>query len=297
MTAKPGATFAQRALAPVRTAPEFRRLVEGWRKEGRRTAFVPTMGALHDGHLSLVRLARENADRVSASIFVNPTQFGPNEDLDRYPRQEAKDIELLAGVGCDAVFTPNPAELYPEGFATSITVGGPSQDLETRFRPQMFGGVAVVVAKLLILAQPHVAVFGEKDYQQLLVIRRLVADLGLPVEVLSGETVREDDGLALSSRNAYLSPRERGVAGTLNLALADAARRAAKGEPVAAIERDTAAELLEAGFDAVDYVAVRRAVDLTPFGGPIDAPARVLAAARIGKTRLIDNMAVKVTAP
>jgi pantoate--beta-alanine ligase len=279
-------------LELARTAADFRRLAQNWRREGRRIAFVPTMGALHEGHLSLVRLAGERADRVSASIFVNPAQFAPTEDLDRYPRQEARDLELLADAGCDAVFLPTPAEIYPSGFATAIEVGGPSVDLEGRFRPQMFAGVALVVAKLLVLAQPDIAVFGEKDFQQLLVVRRLVADLGLPAEIVAGPTVREDDGLALSSRNAYLDPRQRRIAGSLNLALADAARRAAKGEKVAAIEADATAELLEAGFDAVDYVAVRRADDLTRFPGSVDAPARVLAAARIGATRLIDNLAV-----
>lgn len=281
------------ALAPVRSASDFRSLIENWRREGRRIGFVPTMGALHDGHLSLVRLARERADRVCASIFVNPTQFAPTEDLDRYPRQEAKDLELLAAAACDVVFLPSPDELYPAGFATSITVGGPSLDLEAKFRPQMFGGVALVVAKLLILAQPHVAVFGEKDFQQLLVVKRLVTDLGLPAEIVAGPTVREDDGLALSSRNAYLDPRQRRIAGRLNLALADAARRAAKGDAVASIEADTTAELLEAGFDAVDYVAVRRADDLARFARAVDAPARVLAAVRVGTTRLIDNMPVE----
>lgn len=281
------------ALAPVRSASDFRSLIENWRREGRRIGFVPTMGALHDGHLSLVRLARERADRVCASIFVNPTQFAPTEDLDRYPRQEAKDLELLAAAACDVVFLPSPDELYPAGFATSITVGGPSLDLEAKFRPQMFGGVALVVAKLLILAQPHVAVFGEKDFQQLLVVKRLVTDLGLPAEIVAGPTVREDDGLALSSRNAYLDPRQRRIAGRLNLALADAARRAAKGDAVPSIEADTTAELLEAGFDAVDYVAVRRADDLARFARAVDAPARVLAAVRVGTTRLIDNMPVE----
>lgn len=281
------------ALAPVRSASDFRSLIETWRREGRRIGFVPTMGALHDGHLSLVRLARERADRVCASIFVNPTQFAPTEDLDRYPRQEAKDLELLAAAACDVVFLPSPDELYPAGFATSITVGGPSLDLEAKFRPQMFGGVALVVAKLLILAQPHVAVFGEKDFQQLLVVKRLVTDLGLPAEIVAGPTVREDDGLALSSRNAYLDPRQRRIAGRLNLALADAARRAAKGDAVPSIEADTTAELLEAGFDAVDYVAVRRADDLARFARAVDAPARVLAAVRVGTTRLIDNMPVE----
>jgi pantoate--beta-alanine ligase len=251
------------------------------------------MGALHEGHLSLVRLAHEKADRVAVSLFVNPTQFAAGEDLERYPRQEAKDQALLSEAGCDLLFLPPPDAIYPEGFSTAIEVRGVSDDLEGRFRPEMFGGVATVVAKLLIAAEPDVAVFGEKDYQQLLVIRRLVRDLDLPVEIVAGPTVREDDGLAMSSRNAYLDATQRMIAGRLNLALADAARRAKKGEAVAAIEADTTAELLEAGFGTVDYVAIRNADDLTPFAAAIDADARVLAAVRIGGTRLIDNLAVE----
>lgn len=279
-------------LAIVRTVEALRAKVGAWGAAGRRVGFVPTMGALHEGHLSLVRLARERADCVIASVFVNPKQFAPTEDLDRYPRQEAEDARLLAGAGCDLLFAPGPEAIYPPGFSTAITVAGVSDDLEGAFRPQMFGGVATVVAKLLIQAAPDVAVFGEKDYQQLLVIKRLIRDLDLPVQVVPGPTVREDDGLAMSSRNAYLTPEQRMVAGRLNLALADAARRARKGEPVRVIEKDTAAEIVEAGFDSVDYVAIRGAEDLSPFSGAVDGPARVLAAARIGGTRLIDNLAI-----
>jgi pantoate--beta-alanine ligase len=281
------------ATLPLARSPgKLRSAVRAWKQDGQGVALVPTMGALHEGHLSLVRLAKEKADRVVASLFVNPTQFSPNEDLDRYPRQEAKDHALLAQAGCDLLFAPDADAIYPRGFATSVVVRGVSDDLEGRFRPEMFGGVATVVAKLLIAAEPDVAVFGEKDYQQLLVIRRLVRDLDLPVEIVGGPTVREDDGLAMSSRNAYLDPTQRMIAGRLNLALADAARRARKGESVEAIEADTTAELLEAGFDSVDYVAIRSAEDLTPFESAIDADARVLAAGRIGGTRLIDNLAV-----
>ena len=266
--------------------------VRAWRRAGRTVGFVPTMGALHEGHLSLVRLARERCDRVVASVFVNPKQFAPTEDLDRYPRQEAKDAAMLGEAGCDLLFAPGPEAMYPAGFSTAVTVSGVSDDLEGRFRPQMFGGVATVVAKLLNQVQPDVAVFGEKDFQQLLVITRLVRDLDLPVEIVPGPTVREDDGLAMSSRNAYLTPAQRSVAATLNLALADAARRAKAGDPVATIEADTTAAILEAGFDSVDYVAIRRAEDLAPFGETVDAPARVLAAAKLGGARLIDNLAV-----
>jgi pantoate--beta-alanine ligase len=285
-------SLPREALALARTVPDLRRTVGAWKAESLTVGFVPTMGALHEGHLSLVRLARERADRVVASVFVNPKQFAPTEDLDRYPRQEAKDAELLASAGCDLLFAPPPVEMYPDGFATGVAVGGVSADLEGAFRPEMFGGVATVVTKLLNQVQPDVAVFGEKDYQQLLVIRRLVRDLDLPVEIVPGPTVREDDGLAMSSRNAYLTAEERRTASRLNLALADAARRVRKGEPVAAVEADTRAEILEAGFDAVDYVAVRDAETLRPFAAGVDAPARVLAAARLGSTRLIDNLPV-----
>ncbi len=279
-------------LPLVKNPADLRAVVRGWKTSGETVALVPTMGALHEGHLSLVRLAKERAGRVAASLFVNPTQFAPTEDLDRYPRQEAEDARLLAEAGCDLLFAPGPAEMYPDGFGTAIKVSGVSENLEGKFRPEMFGGVATVVAKLLIMAEPHVAVFGEKDYQQLLVIKRLVRDLDLPVEIVPGPTVREDDGLAMSSRNAYLNAEQRMIAGRLNLALADAARRAKKGEAAAVIETDTTAELLEAGFDKVDYVALRRADDLKSFKGAADTDARVLAAVRIGGTRLIDNIAV-----
>jgi len=277
-------------LPVVRTVAELRAVISGWKAEGLRTAFVPTMGALHEGHLSLVRRGRDRADRVAASVFVNPTQFAPTEDLDRYPRQEAKDAELLASAGCDLLFAPSAAEMYPADFATSVAVSGVSEDLEGRFRPQMFGGVATVVAKLLIGAGADVAVFGEKDFQQLLVIKRMAKDLNLPVEIVPGETVREADGLAMSSRNGYLAPAERTVAAQLNVVLREAAARATAGEPIETIEREAAAALLLAGFERVDYVAVRSAENLGPF--QLGEPARVLAAAWLGKTRLIDNLAV-----
>jgi len=277
-------------LPVVRTVAELRTVISGWKAEGLRTAFVPTMGALHEGHLSLVRQGRERADRVAASVFVNPTQFAPTEDLDRYPRQEAKDAELLASAGCDLLFAPSAAEMYPADFATSVAVSGVSEDLEGRFRPQMFGGVATVVAKLLIGAGADVAVFGEKDFQQLLVIKRMAKDLNLPVEIVPGETVREADGLAMSSRNGYLAPAERTVAAQLNVVLREAAARATAGEPIETIEREAAAALLLAGFERVDYVAVRSAESLGPF--QLGEPARVLAAAWLGTTRLIDNLAV-----
>ena len=277
-------------LPLVRTVADLHAAVSAWKREGHRTAFVPTMGALHEGHLSLVRLAREKAERVVASVFVNPTQFAPTEDLDRYPRQEAKDAELLASAGCDLLFLPTPAEMYPADFATSVTVSGVSEDLEGRFRPQMFGGVATVVAKLLIGAGTDVAVFGEKDFQQLLVIRRMAKDLNLPVEIVPGPTVREADGLAMSSRNAYLAPDERAVAAQLNVILKAAAAQVRDGAPADKAETEASAALMLAGFERVDYVAIRSADDLGPYVP--GQPARILAAAWLGKTRLIDNLPV-----
>jgi pantoate--beta-alanine ligase len=280
------------ALPLAVSVADLRAQVASWRAGGLTVGFVPTMGALHEGHLSLVRTAKTRADRVVASIFVNPKQFAPTEDLDRYPRQEAKDAELLASAGCDLLFLPTPEAMYPPGFATAVLVEGPSQGLETDFRPGFFAGVATVVAKLLVQVGADIAVFGEKDYQQLLVVRRLVADLDLPVEIVAGPTVREVDGLAMSSRNAYLGVEERSIAASMSRILTAAAREARAGHPVDAVERTAAAGLLEAGFRSVDYVAVRDAETLAPFAGVVDRPARVLAAAWLGSTRLIDNIAV-----
>jgi pantoate--beta-alanine ligase len=277
--------------AIVHTVAELRAQIAAWRKSGARVGLVPTMGALHDGHLSLVRATQSRAGKVVASIFVNPAQFAPHEDFDRYPRTLESDAAKLAGVGLDLIFAPSVAEMYPQGFATKIEVGGPSLGLETDFRPHFFGGVATVVAKLLIAALPDLAIFGEKDYQQLLVIRRLAADLGLPIEIVGAPIVREADGLAMSSRNAYLSPDERKVAGRLNLILRDAITRLKHGDPVSIVEQFGKSDLLEAGFGVVDYVAIRDAATLARID-TLDRPARILAAAKIGATRLIDNMAV-----
>ena len=275
----------------VHTIAKLRAQVSRWRREGARVGLVPTMGALHQGHLSLVRETQRRANKVVASIFVNPAQFAPHEDFDRYPRTLESDAAKLGGVDLDLVFAPSVAEMYPAGFATRIEVGGPSAGLETDFRPHFFGGVATVVAKLLTAALPDVAIFGEKDYQQLLVIRRLAADLGLPVEIVGAPIVREPDGLAMSSRNAYLSAEERAIAGRLNLVLKDAITRLSHGDPVDVVEQFGKSDLLEAGFNSVDYVAVRDAATLERIARP-DRPARILAAAKIGATRLIDNMAV-----
>ena len=270
----------------VTTVAELRQVLAPLRAG--RIGMVPTMGALHDGHLSLVDAARTACGHVVVSIFVNPTQFAPHADFDAYPRTLDADLAKLGDV--DVVFAPTVREMYPEGYATTITVGGPSAGLETDFRPHFFAGVATVVGKLLIAALPDAAIFGQKDYQQLLVVRRLARDLGLPTEIVGAPIVREADGLALSSRNAYLSPVERQVAGRLNLVLKHTIARA-RGGDLRAAEADGAAALKAAGFDTVDYVAIRDAATLAAIE-TLDRPARVLAAAKIGRTRLIDNMAV-----
>lgn len=280
-------------LAVVRTVAELRAIVRDWKRQGLTVGMVPTMGALHEGHLTLVREAARRADRVVASNFVNPTQFAAHEDLGKYPRQQEEDARLLAGAGCHLMFAPSAEEMYPDGFATSIAVNGPALGLEGDFRPQMFGGVALVVTKLFNQTQPDLAVFGEKDYQQLMVIRRFVRDLDLPVAIIAAPTQRDAHGLALSSRNAYLSEAELEIARRLNEVLAESSAQAASGRPLPGVEREAYAGILKAGFERVDYVAIRHAEDLTPFRNDIvDAPARILAAAWLGKTRLIDNMAV-----
>ncbi|UQV18644.1 pantoate--beta-alanine ligase [Brevundimonas albigilva] len=277
----------------VRAVADLRAVVGDWKRQGLKVALVPTMGALHEGHLTLVREAGRRADRVVASNFVNPTQFAAHEDLGRYPRRQEEDARLLAGAGCDLMFAPTVEEMYPDGFATSVVVAGPALELEGAFRPAMFGGVALVVSKLFNQVQPDVAVFGEKDYQQLMVIRRFTRDLDLPVDIVGAPTQRDGWGLALSSRNAYLSEAELEIARRLNGVLAEAGVMAASGRPLAEVEKTAQEALLAAGFDRVDYVAVRRADDLAPFEGDVaDAPGRILAAAWLGQTRLIDNMAV-----
>ena len=285
------------SLPVVRTVAALREQVSAWKRQGFTVGFVPTMGALHEGHLTLVREAGRRADRVVASVFVNPTQFAAHEDLGTYPRREAQDAEMLAGAGCHLLFAPTVEEMYPEGFVTAVSVGGPSAGLESDFRPHFFGGVAVVVAKLLNQVQADVAVFGEKDYQQLMVVRRMARDLDIPTEIVGSPTERDGHGLALSSRNAYLSEAELETARRLNGVLAEAGVQATARRPLAAVERDAHAALLKAGFERIDYVAVRRAEDLAPFrDGVVNAPARILAAAWLGRTRLIDNMAVAAPA-
>jgi pantoate--beta-alanine ligase len=273
----------------IRTIEALRAAVSKWRKATLSVGLAPTMGALHEGHLALVRQARCDCDRVIVTIFVNPRQFAPAEDLSAYPRTEQADVEKLADVGADVVFAPVAAEIYPPGFDTTILVGGPSADLETAFRPHFFGGVATVVAKLLLIGLPDRAYFGEKDFQQLLVVKKLVRDLNIPTEIVGCPTVREADGLALSSRNAYLDPAERRLAPRLYAVLAEAAERLRAGEPLAMVERWGRDMLAEDGF-AVDYFEARDAETLAP--PEPGRPLRLLTAARLGKTRLIDNLAV-----
>jgi pantoate--beta-alanine ligase len=280
------------AIHIARTTPALRRPLDVWRREGRRIALVPTMGALHEGHVSLVTAARRRGCKVVASIFVNPTQFGPNEDLSTYPRTFESDRRMLAEAGCGLIFAPPPSEIYPEGFATTVTVAGPAKaGLEDRFRPFHFDGVATVVAKLFAMARPDVAIFGEKDYQQLQVVMRMAADLDLAVRVVGAPTVREADGLAMSSRNRYLSPTERRQAAAMPQALLAAIAEMRAGAAPATAVDVAAGKLASAGF-AVDYVEVRHATTLAPVASLTEGPARILAAAKIGATRLIDNMAV-----
>jgi pantoate--beta-alanine ligase len=279
-------------LQTVRTVSDVRRLVSDWRRQGFTIGLVPTMGALHDGHLALVEEAQRRTDRVVVSVFVNPAQFAPHEDLATYPRQEAEDAGRLAAIGCHVMYAPDAKEMYPQAPTLSIEMAGAAVGLEGQFRPQMFSGVALVVAKLFNQVQPDVAVFGEKDWQQLAVIRQLVQELDLPVEIAATPTTRDGHGLALSSRNAYLSDAERAVARRLNGILAEAAAAAAAGGAVTEIEERATEALLRAGFEVVDYVAIRRAEDLATLDYVAGVPARILAAARIGTTRLIDNLPV-----
>jgi pantoate--beta-alanine ligase len=276
----------------VRTVPLLRRALARFRKADETIALAPTMGALHDGHLSLVRLARRRADRVVVSIFVNPAQFAPHEDFATYPRDLDSDLRMLAKSGVDLVWAPTTEVMYPAGFATRLMPEGPaSAGLEDKFRPHFFGGVATVVCKLLTQCQPDIAVFGEKDFQQLKVITRLAADLDLPVKIVGAPIVREKDGLAMSSRNAYLSAQERVVAPTLRRVLKDCAAQIAQGVPPARALQVGGAAIERAGF-VLDYLEARHAESLQPIQSKKDGPIRLLLAARLGKTRLIDNVAV-----
>jgi len=277
----------------IRTLAELRQVVSNHRRSGHRIGFVPTMGALHDGHLSLVDRAREASDVTVVSIFVNPTQFAPGEDLDTYPRTEDSDIAKLAEIGTDIVYLPSVAEMYPNGSVTNVRVEEMSDLLDGIHRPHFFYGVATVVARLFVHVQPDVSVFGEKDYQQLQIIRRMVRDLGFAIDVIGGETVRDADGLAQSSRNTYLKPAERLSANTMSSALHRAACRIENGVTVAEALDEARHRIQAAGFDRVDYVSAVDPMSLKnlPDGAVAHGvEGRVLAAGWMGKTRLIDNM-------
>jgi pantoate--beta-alanine ligase len=278
-------------IAVARTVAGLREAVSGWRAKGERVGLVPTMGALHRGHLALVAAARGHCDRVVASLFVNPKQFGPREDFAAYPRDEAADLTKFREAGVDLVFAPSVEEMYPPGFAGNIRIAGVSEALEGARRPGHFDGVATVVAKLLLQCLPDAAFFGEKDYQQLMVVRRLVRDLDIPVRIEGVATVREPDGLALSSRNVYLSPEERRVAPRLYRVLNDtAAVLRERPDAVAPALAGVISALDGAGF-VIDYLELCAAADLSPMI-TLDRPARLLIAARLGRTRLIDNIPV-----
>jgi pantoate--beta-alanine ligase len=276
----------------VSNVAALRRAIGDFHRAGEAVALVPTMGALHEGHISLVRLACRRARHVVVSIFVNPAQFAPNEDFASYPRRIKDDLSRLAKAGVDLVWAPGVKTMYPDGFATRIAPEGPAKaGLEDAFRPHFFGGVATVVAKLLIQCAPNVAVFGEKDYQQLKVIEQLVRDLDLPVKVIGAPIVREHDGLAMSSRNAYLSADQRRTAATLYRVLQDCALRIARKQQIARVLDEGSAALEDKGF-TLDYLEARHAGTLGKVETLKDGPLRLLAAARLGRTRLIDNVAV-----
>ena len=276
-------------LPVYRTTADMREQVVAWKADGLRVGLVPTMGALHAGHLSLVSEIALHCDRIITSIFVNPAQFAAHEDLATYPRDEAADLTALQSTKADCLFAPEVSEMYPDGFTTAITLDGPALGLETDNRPHFFAGVALIVNKLLSQSQTDVAIFGEKDYQQLLVIRRMVRDLDLPVEILSGPIIRELDGLAMSSRNVYLSDAQRPIAAKLNGILKALAESAADRETAEAEAQDA---LIAAGFTSVDYATIRDAETLAV---PSDATTsrRALIVARLGNVRLLDNMAAR----
>ena len=276
----------------VRTVPALRRALDSIRSRKATTALVPTMGALHDGHVSLVRLAKRRAKKVIVSIFVNPAQFAPSEDFSSYPRTWKSDLARLKAEDVDLIWNPDVKTMYPDGFATRILTEGPAiAGLEDRFRPHFFGGVTTVVGKLFTQCRPDLAIFGEKDFQQLRVVTRMALDLDLGVKVIGSRTVRERDGLAMSSRNVYLSPEERRAAPALYRAMKESARRLRAGDDIRAAIAGGAGLAVGAGF-TLDYFEVRHAETLAPIASVKDGPMRILVAAKIGKTRLIDNVAV-----
>ena len=278
----------------VKTVKALREALVEWRKRKADIALVPTMGALHSGHISLVALAKKSAKKVVVSIFVNPTQFGPNEDFSRYPRTIEADLDKLAVAGADLVYMPDVKEMYPEGFSTMLKPAGAAMvGLDDKFRPGHFDGVATVVAKLFTAVMPDIAIFGEKDYQQLQVIKAMARDLHLPVKVVGAPIVREKDGLALSSRNVYLEPAERAAATLLNQVLKESAKAIAAGEPVEMVLSRGRAKIMAENFK-LDYLEARDAATLAKLGEvqTRKPKIRILVAAKIGKTRLIDNIAV-----
>ena len=279
-------------LKVIRTVVSLRRTLDPFRKRRERVALVPTMGALHRGHMALVREAGRRASRVVVSVFVNPTQFAPHEDFASYPRSFATDLKALRDAKVDLVWAPSVETMYPGGFATRLAPEGPAKaGLEDEFRPHFFGGVATVVAKLFTQVLPDFALFGQKDYQQLRVVTQMAKDLDLPVKVIGVPTVREPDGLALSSRNVYLSAGERAVAPMLHRVLKDGATRIKSGEKVDRVLNVGRIEIDLAGF-VLDYFEARHALTLAPITSPKEGPIRLLIAARLGKTRLIDNIGV-----
>lgn len=276
----------------AKTVSALRKQVAQLRRGGRKVALVPTMGALHEGHFALVRQAKRRADRVVVSIFVNPKQFAPTEDLASYPRDFKRDHAALTKLGVDLIWLPDEKAMYPDGFSTAVAPGGPAKaDLEDRFRPHFFGGVTTVVSKLFLQVAPDFAMFGDKDFQQLKVVTRMVKDLDIPLTVIGCRTVREKDGLALSSRNVYLSAEERKIAPLLHRTLQECAASIRAGKELAATTESGRAALTGAGF-VVDYLEARHAESLAPLASASERPIRLLVAARLGKTRLIDNIGV-----
>lgn len=279
-------------VAVVETVRDLRRAVAGWHAAGERVALVPTMGALHDGHIALVKLAQQHARRVVVSIFVNPTQFAPHEDFKKYPRTFDNDRSLLETAQADAIFFPSVEEMYPPGFASRVLLLGPAAvGLDDRFRPTHFEGVATICCKLFTQSRADCAVFGEKDYQQLKVVTRMAADLDLGIEIIPAPTHREPDGLAMSSRNRYLSPEERALAPLLHRVMQNLAMRIRNEDPLFQAVGEAQSEIITAGFE-LDYLEARHAETLAPVTGLADGPIRLLVAARLGGTRLIDNISV-----
>jgi pantoate--beta-alanine ligase len=275
----------------IRTVAELRPIVRGWKAAGEKVGVVPTMGALHDGHLSLARAGKQECERVITTIFVNPKQFNNPDDLKKYPRTEEADVALLSSVGVDVVFIPQPDEVYPDGFITTVSVGGVSEPLEGRMRPGHFDGVATVVTKLFGMTMADRGYFGQKDWQQLQVVLRLVRDLNLPIKIVGCETIREEDGLAMSSRNVRLTAQGRAVAGMLYSAITAAADDIRSGQSDRQAIREAAEKVRAAGFDRVEYIELRDAETLMPSDDP-QKPRRMLAAAWLDGVRLIDNIPV-----